>query len=292
MANEIADAPAQEGTVPPTGETPPVSEEVTSGAPPQEGNGATPDSEALRLKKAQETRERIEELAARAKAGTEYGEYWRQRFEEVTKQQQPAAPPPEEKPESEPNEDDFEDPKQYAKAYAAWIRKETAKEVARVAREAQTSAQKAAQEAITKAAEEARLKNLGDSFESRQQQFASKTPDYFDAVRNPALSFFNGQFLEALMASEKGPEIAYYIAKSPKEVARLASQSLPQRLASLGRIEADLSRPPPPPKVTAAPPPPAPIGGGSGGEPDPSKMSTEDWMNWRTKQIREKRTAR
>jgi hypothetical protein len=289
MSNEIGVTPPQEGTAPPAAEASPAPDQVTSGAPPQEGTSATPDSEAQRLKKSQETRERIEELAARAKAGTEYGEYWRSRFEESqrqTSQQPTAAPVQAEQPDPEPSEDAFEDPKQYAKAYAAWIRKETAKEVAQVKLEAKSIGTKAAQDAMAKAAEETRLKSLNDGFGLRQQQFAEKTPDYEVAVKNPALTFFNGQVLEALMASEKGPEIAYYIAKSPKEVARLAGQTIPQRLASLGRIEAELSRPPPPPKVTAAPAPPTPIGGGAGGEVDPSKLSTADWIARRTAEIR------
>lgn len=293
MSNEIATSEAQSGTATPAVVTPPVTEEVTSGAPPQEGTSATPDSEAQRLKKSQETRDRIEELAARAKAGTEYGEYWRQRFEESQRQPQqtPSAPVQAEQPEPEPSEDDFEDPKQYAKAYAAWVRKETTKEVQRAVKEAQTTAQKTAKDEMAKAAEETRLRNLGDTFGLRQQQFAEKNPDYEVAVKNPALTFFNGQFLEALMASEKGPDIAYYIAKSPKEVARLAGQTIPQRLASLGRIEAELSRPPPPPKVTAAPAPPTPIGGGAGGEVDPSKLSTAEWIAHRTAELRAKRSG-
>lgn len=282
-------APAQEGTATPAAAASPASDQVTSGATPQ--GGAIADApDGARPSRAQE---RIEELNARAKAATEYGEFWRQRFEEQQRQQtQQPAPVATEQPEPEPDADAFDDPKQYTQAYAKWVRNEAAKETKRAVAEAQTAAKTEAEKAFAKAKEEARLRALDDGFGLKQQQFAEKTADYWDTVRNPALNFFNGDFLEAMKADENGPQIAYHIAKDPKLVARLAGKSVPQRLAELGRISAELSRPAPPPRVTAAPAPPTPIGGGAGGEIDPSKLSTDDWMAHRTKQILAKRQAR
>jgi len=284
--NALTSAP--EVTAPPT-ETIETVEPVTTGAAPQAD--AAPDSEALRAKKAQETRERIEELNARAKAGTEYGEYWRQRFEESQKAPAVAAPV-QDVPDPEPDPDKFDDPKDYTKAYATWLRTESSKETRRAVQEAQTAAKAEAQREFASAKEAERLKSLNDQFGLKQQQFAEKTPGYWDAVRNPALSFFNGDFLEAVKSDEIGPQLAYHIANTPALVAKLASQSVPQRLATLGRIAAELSRPAPPPKVTAAPAPPSPIGGGSGGEVDPSKLPIDDWMTHRTQEILAKRQKR
>lgn len=294
MSNENAITPAQEGTAPPAEIASTAVDQVTSDASPQEGNRATPDSESLRLKKAQETRERIEELSARARAGQEYGEFYRQRFEELQqKQSQQPAPVQVEQPEPEPDADVFDDPKEFTKAYAAWSRRETEKAIKRATEQAQTEAKSTAEKAMASAREQERLKSLNDQFAVKSHQFAEKNADYMTTISNPALTFMNGDFLEALKASEKGPELAYHIAKSPQLVARLAGKSVPQRLAELGRIEAELSRPAPPPKVTTAPAPPTPIGGSSaGGEPDPSKMPVKDWMEWRSKQLLAKRQAR
>lgn len=271
----------------------PAPEQVITGAPPTAGTDASPDSEALRLKKSQETRERIEELNAKAKAGIEYGEFWRKQFEES--QRKPpvtVAAPQEPQPDPEPQADQFDDVTAYTRAYATWARKEAVREATGAAEKLVNAARSDAEKATQKAREEARLSTLEAGFAERQRQFAEKTADYVTAISNPALTFFNGDVLEAIKGSERGPEIAYHIAKDPKLVAKLASQSVPQRLTTLGRIEAELSRPPPPPKVTAAPAPPTPVGSGSGGEPDPSSMTTTDWMTWRTKQIMAKRQAR
>lgn len=289
MSNEIAAAPAQESTAPPAEVVSPTTKEVTSGAPPQEGTtAAAPTGE--RPNRAQE---RIEELSARARAAQEFGEYWRQRFEES--QQKPAPAPtaaPQEQPEPEPNADDFIDPKDFTRAYATWSRKQTDKAIQQAVQQAQTAAQTASERAIAKTKEEERLRTLNDGFGLKQQEYAAKNPDYWDAISNPALKFFNGDFLEAVKGSELGPQLAHHIAKSPQLVARLMGQTVPQRLASLGRLEAELSRPAPPPKVTAAPAPPTPVGSGAGGEVDPSKLPTKDWMAWRTKQLMAKGQAR
>lgn len=288
MPDDIALPQAQEGTASPAAVASPAPDQVTSGAAPQAVIADAPDG--ARPNRAQE---RIEELNARAKAATEYGEYWKSRFEESVKQQQTQPPAPvQELIDPEPDPDEFDDPKTYTKAYTAWYDKKAEKRIQAIAQQTQKEAETAAERKLAKAEEERRLRTLNDGFGLKQQEFAEKTPDYWDAIRNPALTFFNGDFLEALKADEIGPRLAYHISKTPKLVAQLAGQSVPQRLATLGRIAADLSRPAPPPKVTAAPAPPTPIGGGQGGEVDPSKLSTDDWMKHRTQQILAKRQAR
>ncbi len=287
MSNEIAATPAQEGTATPAEVASPATEEVTSGAEPKTGAIAETPASA-RPSRAQE---RIEELSARARAAQEYGEYWKQRFEEHQPKPTPT-PQVTEQSEPEPNADDFLDPKDFTKAYASWSRKETEKTIRKAADEARVAAKAESEQTLSRAREAERLKTLDEGFAGRAQQYAEKNPDFWDAIRNPALKFFNGEFLEAAKASDLGPDVLHHIAKSPKLVAELAGKSVPQRLSMLGRLEAELSRPAPPPKVTAAPPPPAPIGGGQAGEPDPSKMSIDDWMAWRTKQLRDKRAAR
>ena len=288
MSDELASPQAQEGTAPPAAAASTAVDQVTSGAAPQAAIADAPDG--ARPSRAQE---RIEELNARSKAAQEYGEFYRQRFEELQRQQSTAAPAQsQEQIDPEPDPDTFDDPKAYTKAYTAWYDKKVEKRIQTISEQAQKNAETAAEKRLSKAKEEERLRSLNDRFGLRQQEFADKNPDYWDTIRNPALTFFNGDFLDALKGSELGPQIALHIAKDAKLVANLAGKSVPQRLAELGRIEAELSRPAPPPKVTAAPAPPTPIGGGAGGEIDPSKLSINDWMQHRTKQILAKRQSR
>lgn len=275
-------APAQGDAAAPAAPVPATGTEVTSGAPPQAGTSAeTPDGE-----RPSRARERIEELSAQVKAAIAYGDFMRQQLEAQTKAAAAPAPAPvqAEQPEPEPQEDAFDDPKAYAKAVAVWARKEAAREARLEATRIAKESQDATQKAIAKAREEERLKGLDTGWSERASVYAEKHPDFWTKAQNPALTFLNGDFLEAVKSSEQGPALVHAIANDPKLVAKLTSQSVPERLRTLGRIEADLSRPAPPPKVTAAPAPPSPVGNGSGGEPDPSKMSTADWMAWRNKQ--------
>jgi hypothetical protein len=289
MTDEIVQPVTPTGTATPAAAASPAADEVTSGAPSQAGTSAdAPNGERPRAQ------ERIEELAAQNKALREYGEFFRQRFEESQKQPAStvAAPAPE-IPAPEPNADDFDDPKAYTKAYSTWMRNESAKEIQRAVKQATEEGKTAGEKAYARAQEETRLRALNDQFAVRNHQYAEKNPGYLDRITNPAMTFMNGEFLETLKSLEKGPDIADHIAKNPQLVARLVSKSVPQRLTELGRIEAELSRPAPPPKVTAAPAPPTPIGSGNaGGDVDPSKLSIDDWMSYRAKQLREKRQSR
>lgn len=265
MTNELATPEAQSGTAPPAeGATPeqgtsPPPEGATPGTSAAAPDGATPKPRG---------QERIEELSARAKAGIEYGEFWRQRFEESQKQQ---AKPPESQEDARPKRADFDDEEAWADALTAWSD-----------RRADTRAEAAAERRYAREREQERLRGMQSTFQSRAEAFTEAHPDFRHVISNPALTFMNGEFLTAIMEHDKGPDLAYRIGKDAKTVARLAGMSIPRRLAELGRIEAELSRPPPPPKVSTAPPPPTPIGGGGeGGGKDPSKMTAQEYLRWR-----------
>lgn len=267
-------APAQEGTVPPTeGATP---EPVTTDATPQTGTAA----DASTGERPHRAEGRIKELVTERDAALEYGEFWRKRFEEShTQQAQPAAKPAEE---PRPKRADFDDDDAWADALTGWQdRRTTAK------------AEEAAAARLERDREAARLEGLQTSFNTRVQQFEQTHPDFRVAISNPALKFFDGEFLNALMENEKGPELAYHIAKSPELAARLMRQSPSQRLTTLGRIEGEISRPPPAPKASSAPPPLTPItSASSGGAVDMEKLSATDYLRVRLQQraAREKRT--
>lgn len=284
MSDDTNAAPAQGDAATPAAPAPETGETVTSGtegAAPQEG---TPSADTADGERPSRARERIEELNAKLKAAYQYGDFFRQQFEASQKPAPAVTAPVVEQPDPPPQEDDFDDPKAYAKAYSEWSRKEGRREAIAETTRLLKESQQAAERAAAKAREEERLKGLDSGWQARSIAFADAKPDFWSKVQNPALTFLNGDFLEAIKSHERGPEIVYAIANDPKLVAKLTSQSAQQRLMTIGRIEADLSRPSPLPKVTAAPAPPSPVGNGSGGEPDPRKMSTPDWIAWRNKQ--------
>lgn len=257
-------APAQEGTAPPTeGATP---DPVTTEVHPQPDTAADASTGA----RPNRAEGRIKELVTERDAAVEYGEFWRKRFEE-SHTPAPAAKPAED---ARPKRSDFDDDDAWADALTGWTE-----------RRATTKAEEAAVARLERDREATRLQGVRATWHTRAQQFEQAHNDFRVAISNPALTFFDGEFLNSLMENEKGPELAYHIAKSPELVAKLVRQSPSQRLTTLGRIEAEVSRPPPAPKPSNAPPPLTPIASGaSGGGVDMEKLSAKEYLRVRLEQ--------
>ena len=100
------------------------------------------------------------------------------------------------------------------------------------------------------------------------------------------------------MDSERGPELAYHLAKHPDVLERLNGMTERQADRELGRLEASLQVPAaapaePPARTTQAPKPATPAASqGRSVALDPSKMSVEEYAAWRSKGPSKARWAR
>jgi hypothetical protein len=96
---------------------------------------------------------------------------------------------------------------------------------------------------------------------------------------------------EVIQESDVGPQLAYHLAKNRAVAEQLAK--LPERAMAreIGRLEAKLLTPAPRPvAVPKAPPPPPKLEAAEAEvDKDPDSMSIDDWVKWRTKQIRKRR---
>lgn len=93
---------------------------------------------------------------------------------------------------------------------------------------------------------------------------------------------------EAILESEMGPDIAYYLGNNPDEAARIARLSPASQHRELGKLEAKLSAPPQT-KPTKAPPPIEPAGSRAKAEKAPHEMSPQEFAEWRKKYINQRR---
>lgn len=122
-------------------------------------------------------------------------------------------------------------------------------------------------------------KSLSSKTESMYAQ-AAKLPgfdrDDFNALPlTPAIS-------QALVESDKGPQLMAYMTANPEEVERIASMSAVQQVKEMGRLEDKLSAAP---RTSRAPAPITPIGSrGSGSPGDPASMSVDQWAAHMKKQ--------
>lgn len=143
--------------------------------------------------------------------------------------------------------------------------------------------------------------DLSNSYAEREEAAREKYSDYADVAHvdtdkgGPAIS---REMAEVIMASEIGPEIAYYLGKNVEESKRIWGLKPLAQAAALGKIEASLSAKPVAKPTTNAPDPIKPIGTrttvSNFSTSDPRSVkdtSVADWIEKRNQEI-SKRTHR
>lgn len=283
----IFDAPPPSAEAPP----PPTDAEKPAGSPDEK---AQEQEQGKQDDAAEEARHRddkgrfkgvqgrIDELTRQKYEAEREAAYWKGRAGLDTKQDQ-AQPSAEQAATTKPTPDKFDDYGSYIEALTEW--------------KADQKINQALTEREAKAAAARQAETVASTWEQRQAAARATVPDY-DAVVGGADAPVAQHVAEALMDSERGPELAYHLAKNPEVLARL--NSLPQRQADreLGRIEASLSAPAaapaaPPARTTQAPTPAATtLGQGRATTPNPSDMSMDEYVAFRSKGQTKARWAR
>jgi hypothetical protein len=124
-----------------------------------------------------------------------------------------------------------------------------------------------------------------ESWNKRIAAATAEMPDFeevlasSDVVMTPPMQ-------QAIMESDIGPKLAYYLANNPEEAEKIAGMSPIGAIRTLGRIEERLANSKPAVKTTDAPPPIKPIGASAAVSKDPSKMSDAEFAAWRRQQIK------
>ena len=95
---------------------------------------------------------------------------------------------------------------------------------------------------------------------------------------------------QAIVESDLGADIAYYLAQHPDEAKAIAQLSPIRQVAAIGRLEEKVSAPAVK-KVTQAPAPITPTGSKAKAEKNPDAMSSDEWLAWREAQLRKRRAA-
>lgn len=199
-----------------------------------------------------------EKAKAEAKAERRALKAYRETLEKFSPQQQQKA---EEKPAitSRPTQAQFDNVDDYVEAMADWKLGQ---------REQQEQQQHQAQQAQTLAAKT-------ESFYSEAQKIPGFDREAFDELP------LTRHIAEALIESDAPAKLMAHMAANPEEVARIASLSPARQAAEIGKLETKLASAP---KVSNAPAPIKPIGTrGSATNSDPSKMSMEEYAEYRKK---------
>lgn len=200
-----------------------------------------------------------EKAKAEAKAERRALRAYRETLEKFAPQQQ--KPQEDAKPadSGRPTQAQFDNVDDYVEAMAEWKLGQ---------REQQAQQQRQAQEAQT-------LAEKTESFYSEAEKIPGFDREAFDELP------LTRHIAEALIESESPAKLMAHMAANPEEVARIASLSPARQAAEIGKLETKLASAP---KVSNAPAPIKPIGTrGSATNSDPSKMSMEEYAEYRKK---------
>jgi hypothetical protein len=173
---------------------------------------------------------------------------------------------------SEPRIDNFDDFDKYVAAKAEWIASKKINETLneRERRSAEERAAAAHYQAV-------------DGWNQRLEKATAELPDFKEVIESsdvPMSDFMR----DAIVESDLGPKVAYWLANNPDEAKKIASMSPLATVKAIGRIEERLeSQAKAPKKPTAAPAPLKPVGGKASVQKDPGQMTDAEYAEWRKK---------
>jgi len=208
---------------------------------------------------------RIDELTRQRHEAERRAQYW----QNIATQEAVQAPAPSSAPaaNSAPTPEQFTDYGQYIQALATW---QASREVNR------TLADSAEQQA-----EQLRV----ETFRARQELTRQNISDYDTVVAGSTVQV-QPHVLQALVESDRGPELTYHLAKNPAELAALNSLGVAQANRRIGILEATLPPVVAPPAVrsSSAPQPASVTGAAGASNPDISTMSMDQYVQHRKAQ--------
>lgn len=197
---------------------------------------------------------RIDELTKKGREAERERDYWRQRAEAAEKK-------PEQKAEK-PKVEDFENYGDYVEALADFKADEKVK-ANNEARDKQDAERRSSEE-------------RAKSWTEKANDAAKRITDYHDVMSASTVPVAP-HVVEALRESDRGPELAYAIAKDPSVADKLNDMSPHRAAIELGRMESKLpavSAEPDPEEESTADEPPTPVGKKPTSAPAPMKPIT------------------
>jgi hypothetical protein len=170
---------------------------------------------------------------------------------------------------SEPTIDHFDNFDEYVAAKASYIAKQQI-ESTLTAREQAQAAERAAHS----------QREVAESWGRKLEQATVEMPDFEEVLGATDLPM-TPVMRQAIMESDVGPKLAYYLATHPAEAVQIASMQGTGAVRTLGRIEERLEAARPTAKATNAPAPVVPVGARATVRKDPGKMSDAEYAKWR-----------
>jgi len=147
----------------------------------------------------------------------------------------------------------------------------------------------AEQKAEEKVRVEAFNKACNDVYEAGKAAYN----DFEDVLKNYRdIGGLTPGLIEAALETGEGHKVLYELGKDRDLAYKIMKMSPVKMGVEVSKVAAKVSQPPKPAPVSKAPAPIKPVKGAANAEPDPEKMSTAEWMEWREKKLEEERKKR
>ena len=182
---------------------------------------------------------------------------------------------PRETSQQSPKIDQFDNFDDYVAAKAEWVANQALEK--RLAEQRQADELRRQQE---------RNVHVEQGWTNRVNQIRGQFDDFDDVIESSGVEVSQAMSA-AIMESDLGPQVAYYLAKHPDEAEKIASMGPSAAFRAIGRIESKIEGENLAKKQSSAPKPVSPVGAKSGtASKDPDKMTTDEWLKWRNAQLK------
>ena len=238
--------------------------------PESQEDHETEPQEAQRGKKS--AQQRINEITKARHDAEREAAYWKGIAEGSRPQSQQSPVQQSVEPPAKPNLADFTDYETYIEALTDWKTTQKVSEVVHQQRSA-TAQERQQAEAL----------ELAKGWASKQETVRKSITDY-DEVMSGADTVVAPYITDAILTSDRGPEVAYHLAKNPALAEKLNKLSPIAAAREIGRIEAALEKSSPGTSRSAPPPPARTTRSSATISGDPAKMDHEAYRAMRAKQ--------
>lgn len=180
-----------------------------------------------------------------------------------------------------PDDDDWDDAlMQYAEVKAEFTaRKEISATIEAERKRAEASSIANAQE------------HVRQQYQARIDKYITEKPDFHEVAESPDV-IVSMAVAQAIMHSDNGPALQYYLGSNPDEAKRIMTLSPPLQLLEMGRIDSRLAtaaqpapvvKKPEPRPISAAPRPITPLSAGDQSpiNKDPQSMTMDEYKAYR-----------
>lgn len=172
-----------------------------------------------------------------------------------------------------PKYEDFQDFDAYSRAVARYEAKQEIESTLNAHQKVEAERKAQAAQAAT-----------AETWAKRAAAARAEMPDFDEVVSSSDITLFKDPSVsQAIIESNIGPQIAYYLASNPDEADEIADMTGFAAIRAIGRLEAKLEGGKA--SVTKTPAPIKPVGQRASAEKSPNDMTNEEFAKWRRKII-------